>query len=121
MASYSAERNVSVNRIARGDWTYNSLALLASRGHADGLPARYFQGDHLYTRVEMAGLVSEIAAKSYSDLSLAEKVAVKALALELRSEMLGSGMSEADFDKVTSVSEEDSAAGLHGIAQRLHG
>ena len=48
----------STDRLPLGHWSYDAMLGLASDGLLPGMPARVFQGDRLFDRVEMAGLVA---------------------------------------------------------------
>ena len=108
LAAVGAELNVSTSVLARGDWTYDALSMLAARDHSAGLPSRYFQGDRLLTRVEMAELVARIVREHGTALSGAERIAVKGLTLDLRAELLAAGMSESELDRAADVPESES-------------
>lgn len=60
-----SDRSVaSTDLVALGDWTYDAMMSLAADELIPGVAARLFQGDRLFSRVEMAQLVGRIIRQS---------------------------------------------------------
>lgn len=62
--AFSDRRVASTDLVPLGDWTYDAMTSLAADGLIPGLAARVFQGDRLFSRVEMAQLVGRVIRQS---------------------------------------------------------
>ncbi|MDO4219027.1 MAG: S-layer homology domain-containing protein [Synergistaceae bacterium] len=86
--------------VPAGHWTYDAVALLASRGVVSGYQDGQYKGGHLATRYEMASVVARVLAKidlekaSNEDLTL-----VKKLVSEFRDELNSLGVQLTDIEK----------------------
>ena len=76
----------SYDRLPLGDWTYDAMIALAADGVLTGTSARLFQGGRLFTREEMAEVLSS-AMRRPEILTDAQRALVKHVALELGSEL----------------------------------
>ncbi len=103
MLAFGAETFAASNPFAdvpAGHWSYDAVALLASRGVVSGYPDGQYKGDKLATRYEMASVVARALAKidiektSKDDLEL-----VKKLVAEFKDELEALNVKISDIDK----------------------
>ncbi|MCC6444900.1 MAG: hypothetical protein IT210_15760 [Armatimonadetes bacterium] len=75
--------------LPRGDWPYDDMASLSARGLLTGVPVRYFHGDRLFTRLEMAQILTRAleSAASRDDTALAFDPSFKRLSKLLAPEL----------------------------------
>ena len=102
--------------VPAGHWSYDAVALLASRGVVSGYPDGQYKGGQLATRYEMASIVAR--ALVYVDEGKASKEdleLVKKLVAEYKNELDALGVKVADLDKRVAGLEK----GLKGL--RLKG
>ncbi|MDO4219160.1 MAG: S-layer homology domain-containing protein, partial [Synergistaceae bacterium] len=102
--------------VPAGHWSYDAVALLASRGVVSGYPDGQYKGGQLATRYEMASVVARALVSvdegkaSKEDLEL-----IKKLVAEYKNELDALGVKVADLDKRVAGLEK----GLKGL--RLKG
>lgn len=77
----------STDRLPLGDWTYDAMISLAADGLVPGRPARLFQGDRRYTRMEMAALTADVIRQD-QPLTAGSATLVGRLVSEFRPELL---------------------------------
>ena len=102
--------------VPAGHWSYDAVALLASRGVVSGYPDGQYKGGQLATRYEMASIVAR--ALVYVDEGKASKEdveLVQKLVAEFKNELEALGVKVADLDKRVAGLEK----GLKGL--RLKG
>lgn len=90
---YAQSRTIpSTDLLPLGDWTYDAMGSLSADGLSPTLPARVFQGDRLFGRVEMAQAVAEVVRSSRErTLTWGQAALIRNLVLEFEPEfrMLG--------------------------------
>ncbi len=102
--------------VPAGHWSYDAVALLASRGVVSGYPDGQYKGGQLATRYEMASVVARALTKIDMDKATKEDVElVKKLVAEYKNELDALGVKVADLDKRVAGLEK----GLGGL--RLNG
>lgn len=78
----------SIDRVARADWPYKVLTKLAADNLVPGYAARVFEGDRLFDRIEMAGIVSQIIrSNAEKDLHYGQLVLINKLLWEFKPEL----------------------------------
>ncbi|MDO4218989.1 MAG: S-layer homology domain-containing protein [Synergistaceae bacterium] len=98
--------------VPAGHWSYDAVALLASRGVVSGYPDGQYKGGQLATRYEMASVVARALTKidmekaSKEDLEL-----IKKLVAEYKNELDALGVKVVDLDKRVAGLEK----GLKGL------
>ena len=119
MVAFAAPAFAASNPFAdvpAGHWSYDAVALLASRGVVSGYPDGQYKGGQLATRYEMASIVAR--ALVYVDEGKASKEdveLVQKLVAEYKNELDALGVKVADLDKRVAGLEK----GLKGL--RLKG
>lgn len=102
--------------VPAGHWSYDAVALLASRGVVSGYPDGQYKGGQLATRYELASVVARALTKIDMDKASKEDVElVKKLVAEYKNELDALGVKVADIDKRVAGLEK----GLGGL--RLNG
>ncbi len=102
--------------VPAGHWSYDAVALLASKGVVSGYPDGQYKGGQLATRYEMASVVARALTKIDMDKASKEDVElVKKLVAEYKNELDALGVKVADLDKRVAGLER----GLGGL--RLNG
>ncbi len=102
--------------VPAGHWSYDAVALLASKGVVGGYPDGQYKGGQLATRYEMASVVARALTKIDMEKASKEDVElVKKLVAEYKNELDALGVKVADLDKRTAGLEK----GLGGL--RLKG
>ncbi len=102
--------------VPAGHWSYDAVALLASKGVVGGYPDGQYKGGQLATRYEMASVVARALTKIDLEKASKEDIElVKKLVAEYKNELDALGVKVADLDKRTTGLEK----GLGGL--RLKG
>ena len=79
----------STDHLPLGDWTYDAMMSLAADGLVPGCSARVFQGDRLFSRMEMAEAVASIVCSSKSrDLVFSQVALINHLVSEFKPELM---------------------------------
>jgi hypothetical protein len=88
-ASASVRVIPSTDRVPLGDWTYDAMMKLAADGLVPGLSARVFEGDRLFDRMEMAGIVASIIRSSEEEeLGFSQTALINHLVSEYKPELM---------------------------------
>ena len=78
----------STDTLPLGDWTYDAMIKLASDGLVPGYPARIFEGDKLFNRMEMAQIVASIIESSKDkELGSQQVMLINELVAEFKPEL----------------------------------
>jgi len=88
-AQAGARTIASTDLVPFGDWTYDAMLSLAADGLVPGAPARIFEGDRLFNRIEMAQAVASIVESSESkELGFKETALIEHLVSEFKPELM---------------------------------
>jgi len=86
----AASRTIaSTDLVPLGDWTYDAMVSLAADGLVPGAPARIFEGDRLFSRIEVARAVASIIESSEGkELGFKETALIEHLVSGLKPELM---------------------------------
>ncbi len=106
MAAVADPPTASTDIVPRENWSYDALMHLAAEGLVPDMAAQRFQGDWLFTREEMAGIVASVLESRPATIGEAEDALLARLAAEFRAELL-------------MIGAEDRLAEIEPFASRL--